>query len=84
MFCYLLQFLASVLLTHVLVCQQDLQQLLHGLLGRCQLLLFKLGAANLMAERVDGHWHAYWISAINVRNTIDRDLEGFLNSNLKH
>lgn len=73
-FCYLLQFLASVLLAHVLVSQQHLQQLLHGLLRGLQLLLFKLGAANLMAERVDRHWDADRVGAVAVRNGVDRDL----------
>lgn len=72
--CYLLQFLASVLLTHFLVRKQHLQQLLHGLLGRLQLLLFKLCAADLTAEGVHGHWSANRIAAIDIGNAINRDL----------
>lgn len=71
---YLFQFLASVLLTYVFVCQQHLQQLLHRLLGSFQLLLFKLCTANLMAERVDGHWNTNRLAAINIRNTIEGNL----------
>ena len=72
--CYLFQFLASVLLAYILVRQQHLQQLLHRLLGSFQLLLFKLCTANLMAERVDGHWNTDRIAAINIRNTVKGNL----------
>lgn len=72
-FHYLLEFLAPVLLAHVLVCQQDLQQLLHGFLGRSLLLLFELSAANLTAERKHGHRGAK-VAVADVRNTVDGDL----------
>lgn len=73
---YLLQSLASVLLADVLVGQQDLQQLLHGLLGGFQLLLLKLAAADLVAEGVAGHRDANRILAVHTEDALDRNLGG--------
>lgn len=64
----------SFLLADALVRHQHLQQLLHGLLGSGQLLLLKLGAADLTAERVDGQRGAGRIDVLSAEITVDRDL----------
>lgn len=71
---YLLQFLASVLLTYVLVRQQNLQELLHGFMRGFCFLLLKLSTTNLTAECIHLHWDAVCITAISIRNAIDRNL----------
>lgn len=72
---HLLQFLVSLLLADVLLRQQHLQQLLHGLLGSRHLLLLKLGAADLTAEGVDGQRDAGRVDGVNAAvPAVDRHL----------